>query len=59
MPTQLSYAEGNKAMAVIGKAVVLLGGVGDLMHVETFNVRNLGDPGSGLSFELEERIRCE
>lgn len=27
---------------------ILLGGVGDLMHAKTFNVRNLGDPRADL-----------
>ena len=45
MSTLLSETEGNKDVTDIGEVMVLLGGVGDPMHAEMFNVRNLGDPG--------------
>lgn len=42
--TQLSDAESNKTAGAKGESAELPGGVVDLMHAETFNDRNLGDP---------------
>ncbi|BFM09625.1 hypothetical protein GCM10025791_38310 [Halioxenophilus aromaticivorans] len=55
---QLSDAESNRTVVAYGETTALPGGVGDLMHAETFNGWNLGDPRKVSGIFLT-RIICE
>ena len=56
--TLLSEAESNKLSTVLVRLMDYPAGSVDLMHAETFNDRNLGGPGMGLSpNEHSERIQ--